>query len=138
MILNILLRTSVQATEDESRVMKALELFLPEDIVTQRVEGHYGNPIILVEGRIRSKSGCRRFIELVRSLLAPPELERLGREVDMRVDEDCVFFLRFDKQVAYLGKMKLGTSDVISARMKLGVFPAKRENAIQEARKLLS
>ncbi len=133
-IHNISLRTIAQATESEDRVRTALSLFLfGDEIETIKTEGHYGNPIIILQAQIKGRK-CARFIGLLKSRLAEHDLKRLKNESCERIDEDCVLHIRFDKQAAYKGIMQLATTaDTIAAEIKIKAYPARREKAIAVA-----
>jgi len=133
-IHNISLRAIVAATESEDRVKTALSIFLFNDeIETIRTEGHYGNPITILQAQIKGR-GCKRFIELLKSGLPEHELDRLRNERCERIDDECCLHIRFDKQEAYKGIVKLAaTPDTIAARIKLKAYPAKLEKAIEVA-----
>lgn len=136
-IHNISLRAIVSATESEDRVKAALSLFLFEnEIESTMTEGHYGNPIIILQAQVKGKD-CKQFIEHLKSKLTEPELKKLKYEVSERTDDECCLHLRFDKQAAFKGTVQLATTtDTISARMKLKAYPAKREKAIEIAETL--
>jgi len=62
------------------------------------------------------------------------ELDRLRNERCERIDDECCLHIRFDKQEAYKGIVKLAaTPDTIAARIKLKAYPAKLEKAIEVA-----
>ncbi len=130
-IHNITFRTIVQATESEDRVKNALSLFIFDGEITAIAsEGHFGNPITILQARIEGKN-CSRFIELLKSKLPENELTRLKNERCERIDEECSFHIRFDKQAAYKGEVRLASiTDTIAAQIKIKAFPAKRERAI--------
>jgi len=134
---HITFRASVAATESDDRVKTALSLFLfDNETKATQTEGHFGNPIIILEGKDRGKD-CARFMELVKSSLSENELETLKNERCERIDDDCCFHIRFDKQAAFEGKVRMATNpDAIIAKIKLKAFPAKRENAIVSAETL--
>ncbi len=132
------LRTSIHATESDDRVKTALSMFLFDNPVHEnRTEGHFGNPIMLLEGHIKG-IGCDRFIALLKQNLPTDEFEKLKNECCERVDDDCCLHIRFDKQAAFEGKFKLATSgDAITARMKMRAYPARKEKALEVAEKML-
>jgi RNA binding exosome subunit len=136
-IHNISLRTIAQATESEDRVKSALSHFLFDDeIETFKTEGHYGNPITILQAHIKG-SGCKRFIELLKSKLVENDLKRLKNELGERIDDECVLHIRFDKQAAYKGVVQLATTtDTIAAQIKLKAYPARRERAVEAAQEL--
>lgn len=131
MIHNILIRTFAHATEDTSRVKFSLKLFLPEDceIKTTMTKGHFGNPITVLEAKLDSKRH-QLFLAILRNL-PKAELLHLKDELKRHIDDDCNFYIRFDKQAAYKGDVKLAqTDDSIVAKMKIISYPALRGNAV--------
>ncbi len=134
----ITLRANVHATESDERVRTALSLFLfNNEISESTTEGHFGNPITVLQGQIKGKD-CRSFIELLKANLTEFERDRIRHELSDRVDDDCCFHLRFDKQAAFSGKVMLAASqDSITARIKLKAYPASRKKAIEAIEMLL-
>ncbi|MFQ6056451.1 MAG: RNA-binding domain-containing protein [Methanosarcinales archaeon] len=140
MIHKISLRVNAHATEDEYRVKKALELFLPQDKIIEKsvVYGHFGNPIKIFQVDLKKKTECKYFIDFIKEKLNKEDLFNLNQEIADRVDNDCNFYLRFDKQSAYKGEVKLSDSgDSIAVGVKIASYPAKRDKAIDIAKKLL-
>ncbi len=136
-IHNITLRAKASATESEERVKTALSIFLFDgEIEIINTEGHFGNPITIFLVLIKGKN-CSRFIEYLKANLSEQELDRLRKELDERVDDDCSLHIRFDKQAAYKGTVQLATAtDTIAAEIKIKAYPAKREKAIEVAEKI--
>ncbi|MBW6518776.1 MAG: exosome subunit [ANME-2 cluster archaeon] len=142
----IALRTTAQATEDPEKVRSALDLFLPSydsekdgsDIVHETVaQGYHGNPIIVMEAEVKKKKDCQYITDLIRQNLGVAGIERLINELPRRVDDDCNLFIRFDKQEAYHGKLVItSSSDAVLLRIKIEVYPARREAAIEAAREM--
>ncbi|MDI6888352.1 MAG: RNA-binding domain-containing protein [Methanocellales archaeon] len=139
MIHYITLRAFVHATENPSKVETALRLFIPEDceINTSKTEGHFGNPITVFTAKLE-KRACKPFMEILKCLPAA-ELSKLRREVEQRVDDDCNFHIRLDKQSACNGTVRLTrTEDAIDIKMKVKTYPSKRDSAIKIMEGLLS
>jgi RNA binding exosome subunit len=136
-IHNISFRTIVSATESEDRVKSALSLFIfDNEIYLNNTEGHFGNPISIMEAKIRGKK-CSQFIELLKSNLPSSDILRLKNELDERIDDECNLHIRLDKQAAFQGMLKLATScDMIVVQIKLKAYPASYENAIAVARNI--
>ncbi len=134
---NITLRAKVSATESEERVKTALSIFLFDgEIEIINTEGHFGNSITIFLACIKGKN-CDRFIEHLKTELSEQELDRLRKELDERIDNDCSLHIRFDKQAAYKGTVQLATTtDTIAADIKIKAYPAKREKAIEIAKKI--
>ncbi len=133
----ITFRASVHATESDDRVKTALSLFLFDNKITQtQTEGHFGNPITLLQGQVRGKD-YKRFIDLLKSSLPEYELEKLRNERCERIDDECCLHIRFDKQAAFEGQVRLATTaDTIIAKIKIRAYPANYENAIEAAEAL--
>ncbi|OPY23951.1 MAG: hypothetical protein A4E23_00414 [Methanomethylovorans sp. PtaU1.Bin073] len=142
MIHHISFRVICHSTEEKSRVMDALGLFLRNierekesrsfaDIVgTIEAEGHYGNPITIFSAQLTRKRDTMSFAEFVHSNMTPEDIETLRDEMPDRLDDDQVFHLRFDKQEAYMGRVKLvSSSDAITAKVKIETYPKDRETA---------
>ena len=125
------LRTFCYATEDKERVEQALRLFLPEEYPIDREtsKGHHGDRIIVLSTRVENADNMRYILDKVTEL---HEFERLDRELDRRVDDDCSLFLQFDKQAAYRGEVRLGRG--ILFRAKVEAYPARKEAAVENAR----
>ena len=128
------LRTFCYATEDEKRVEAALRTYLPEDYPIERTEseGHYGDRIVVLSARVENADEVRHVLSRVASL---SDIDDVRAELDDRVDDNCSFFLTLDKQSAFRGDITRG--DGITLRAKVEAYPAKRENAIANARELL-
>ena len=122
-------RAFCYVTEDEQRVEDALGQLLPAEYELDRAEseGHYGDPILVLSARVESEAGMQAVLDGL-GALPDDERDRLGAELDERVDEDCSFFVSLDKQAAAGGEVRLGEG--ISLRVKVEAYPAKRESAI--------
>lgn len=142
MIHHISLRVIAHSTEEKSRVMDALGLFLKnsfgdkvagslaEIVDSIEAEGHYGNPITILSTQLTRKHDTLAFSDFVHKNMTSEDIETLRDEMPDRLDDDQVFHLRFDKQEAYLGHVKLvSSSDAISAKVKIETYPKNREMA---------
>lgn len=125
--------TYAHATEDEQRVLTALKILLPEGVEIRRskLKGHHGNPIVGFEARIERRKILRELWQRVVAKLRAGESKPLRNIVRKRIDETRHLYLRFDKQLAYVGELALtGSGDAVHLRLKVAAFPAKREIAI--------
>jgi len=125
------LRAFSYATEDEKRVAQALHNFLPEEIELERAEseGHYGDRIVVLSARVENADDIRHVLSRVAEV---DDLDLVLDELDDRVDDNCSFFLTFDKQAAFEDRIERG--DGITLRAKVEAYPAKRDAAIENAR----
>ena len=128
------LRTFCYATEDEKRVEGALRTFLPEEFEVERAtsEGHHGDRIVVLSTRVERADEMRHVLDRLSDL---DTASQLAAELDERVDENCSLFLRLDKQAAFNGDVRLGEG--ITFRAKVEAYPAKKEQAVENAREAL-
>jgi hypothetical protein len=128
------LRAFSYETEDEARVESALRTFLPEEFEVERAEsrGHHGDRIVVRSARVERADGVRQVLAQV---AAAPDYDRIFEELDDRITDNCELFLRFDKQAAFRGEVRLGEG--ITFRAKVEAYPAKREAALENAREAL-
>ncbi|WP_136602358.1 RNA-binding protein [Salinigranum halophilum] len=128
------LRAFSYETEDEARVEAALRTFLPEAFEVERAEsrGHHGDRIVVRSARVERADDVRHVLAQVG---AAPEYDRIFDELDDRITDNCELFLRFDKQAAFRGEVRLGSG--ITFRAKVEAYPAKREAALANARETL-
>lgn len=128
------LRSFCYATEDEKRVEGALRTFLPEDFEIERTvnEGHHGDRIVVLSTRVERADDVRHVLGRLSEL---PDIDGIIDELDERVDPNCSFFLRLDKQAAFRGDVRLGPG--ITFRAKVEAYPAKQEKAVANAREAM-
>jgi RNA-binding protein len=132
-------RFCAHATEDLDKVIEAVQNVLPsdhiEDITFDRknVEGHYGNPIIFFETRIKDKETVKALVEKLSSNLSSLDKNELEQMIDRCVEKGSLY-LRLDKQAAFKGKIKLVTSDPI--RIRIRFRKSKTEDVIEVCREI--
>jgi len=128
------LRTFCYATEDEKRVEEALRQFLPEEYEIERAvnRGHHGDRIVVFSARVDNADDVRHVL---RQLSELSDIDDVMAELDERVDENCAFFLRLDKQDAFQGEVERGPG--ITLRAKVEAYPAKQPAAVENAREAL-
>ncbi|MGM0591730.1 MAG: RNA-binding protein [Halobacteriota archaeon] len=128
------LRTFCYMTEDERRVEAALRSYLPEDFDVERQEttGHHGDRIVVLSARVENAADIRHVLSRLAEL---PNVDKVLDTLDQRVDDNCSFFLRLDKQAAFNDEVRLGPG--ITLRAKVEAYPAKREHAVENAREAI-
>lgn len=136
MFVSARFRTYSHATEDEDRVKQALRLLTgasDKEIKVTINRGYHGNEIRVLETRFRKGPKLTNFLE---RLVENGIYERLEDELETRLDDECVLYLRFDKQEAYQGRWVLHQGeDTIQVKAKVQSFPAKPKKAVEEVRK---
>src|SRR2546427_9520097 len=125
MFHSVELRAHCHATEEESRVGKALRTVCPDGTIeTEPAEGHHGNPILLMRCRIQKDDVIGAFWRRVK---VAGLLDRILETLDERIDEDAVLHIRVDTQKAFAGAIELPPgAEAIAVRGKIAAPPAKK------------
>ncbi len=116
------LRVFAHATEDPERVLSAVRSIIPleltETVVFKKssLTGHHGNPIMILETRIKEKEITQPVFEKLSAGLGILDKDLLSNEIDQHLESGNLY-LRLDKQSAYLNELKLGTTDPIHLRI---------------------
>jgi len=96
----------------------------------EKLEGSFGNEIIKLVLDFEKQAEINDILDLIKSKMVEGDVD-----IDAHVTEDNEFWIRFDKQKAFDGKLELGRGDVIQLKGKVAAFPAKRENAVKMMKK---
>ncbi|ASJ06626.1 RNA-binding protein [Thermococcus pacificus] len=142
---HIRLTTFIQATEDEDKVLDAIATFIPEEIDEDDVifdidetTGFFGNPIKVVNVEIKRSKAVRQFLDYFKELLSEDDRNYLLKHLDEKIDEEGTFYVRFNKQKAYLGDVEIDEgADVIQVRIKIKAFPMRKEAVVKAVREWL-
>ncbi|ANF22895.1 RNA-binding protein [Thermococcus piezophilus] len=142
---HVRLTTFIHATEDEDKVLEAISTFIPEEIDDDDVlfdivetQGFFGNPIKVVNVEIKRSKAVRTFLEYFKELLSDRDKTYLLDHLDEKVDEEGTFYVRFNKQRAYLGEAEVDEGeDVIQIKIKAKAFPIKKEAVVKAVREWL-
>ena len=127
------------ATEDEELIHEVMmDLTGAEDDDAFDVdisEGLHGNPITVIDANL---SHNKEYERLFRNIGEGP-LRTVLDELEQRVDDDCILYLRLDKQKAVQGTYEISHSgDVISITAKIVAHPARKDIAVKNAKDFLT
>ncbi len=142
---HVRLTTFIQATEDEDKVLEAVATFIPEEIDEDDIifdidetKGFFGNPIKVVNVEIKRSKAVRQFIDYFKELLSREDRRYLLENLNEKVDEEGTFYVRFNKQKAYLGEPAVeDCDDAIQIRIKVKAFPMRKETVVKAVREWL-
>jgi len=129
---NVELSTHVHATENELKVVRALLNLVPPQlrdgvkIITNEGQGHFGNDIKTIKVQFKGEES----LFVAKYILS--SIDQLDREIILvslgSRFENGKLYLRFNKQLAYLGTIRLDDGDdVIKVVMKLNHWVLKSE-----------
>jgi len=143
---HIRVSTFAHATEDPEKVLEAMGIFFPEDVPSEDIEfeileteGYFGNPIKVINAELKRSKSVKKMLEHLKELLNDEDKEYLLENLEEKVDETGTFFIRFNKQKAYLGEVAVGEGeDVIQVKIKVKAFPMKKETVVKTIKEWLS
>ncbi|RLF83033.1 hypothetical protein DRN41_07475 [Thermococci archaeon] len=142
---HIRVSTFAHATEDPEKVLEAMGIFFPEDIPSEDIEfeileteGYFGNPIKVINAELKRSKSVKKMLEHLKELLNEEDKEYLLENLEEKVDETGTFFIRFNKQKAYLGEVAVGEGeDIIQVKIKVKAFPMKKETVVKTIKEWL-
>lgn len=125
-------RVFANATEDEKKVIKALQFVTGTEQFRRSVTlGYHGNPKTIFESTLNRSHEINSFF--VRWRLE--DLERVLETLPVRIDENGFIFFRFDKQEAFYERLILSEGeDVIAVKGKIMAYPSTWDRAVEVAR----
>jgi RNA binding exosome subunit len=129
---NLFFRVFVNATEDENKVIKALQFVAGINEFKRSLStGYHGNPITILETILRKKTEIDAFFSRVSS----NDLKKIVDTLERRTDDEGFVYFRFDKQLAYLEKLVLTDGeDVIAVKGKVKAYPSTYDRAIDKSK----
>jgi hypothetical protein len=116
------IRVFAHATEEPSKVQKAVQNLLPtalsQTLLFEKTScaGHHGNPIILFTSKLTDKKLLPSMLEKIGKDLCTLDKEELNRDLKMHIEKGNLY-LRFDKQSAFLGTLKFSQNDPIHIKI---------------------
>ncbi len=121
-IAYITIRVFSHATEDQEKVQTAVRNILPEDLAANvtfkktSLTGHHGNPIVLLEAKLEDRKALPTALDKIAFGLNSLDKEQLGSEMKQHIEKRNLY-LRFDKQNAFQGTLKLSPNDPIHLKI---------------------
>jgi RNA-binding protein len=139
-IHSVTVNVFVRSTEDESKVLAAFRLIVPENVLIERqpVTGHFGNSIVILKARTEQAQAIRLIIRAIGHKLSKREFIRLREQIPQHLSEKCTLVVKFNKQAAARGVLELGDDDPIVVRTKIAAYPARPSIAAEIARDVLN
>ncbi len=139
-IERIVVSAVVHSTEDMEKVGEAIAELIPFEfeIEVSKAKGHFGNEMYFLEVEIKDKKKIKEFLKyILNRLKESEELKSLKRTLEDRIDPNNILHLRFDKQKAYLGEIRLTSNDPIAVKVKIVTYPSKKEYAVKVVRNII-
>ena len=123
------------ATEDQEKLHDVMaKISGTMDFGAEISDGHHGNQMVILSAELKNDRECRELF----GRLGKDVISYLLNDPENRVDEDCVLYLRVDKQAAVLDRYEVAHhGDVISITGKIVSHPARKEIAVGNMRRFL-
>ena len=123
------IETFCYATEKEELVSQTFrDLIGTDEFQTDVSESEHGNQMLILQHMATKQ----REMDEIFSRLGKELLQALSDDLENRIDEDCVFYTRLDKQRAVCGEYRVAHhGDVISITGKVASNPARKEVAME-------
>jgi RNA-binding protein len=137
MIHNISYRVFVYGTENEEKVREAIKTLFPNSHPqTETIEGYFKNPVLILHDKLSKKRETKEFIKILQNLDSSTK-KRVLNELNNKMDDKGNLFLRFDKQRAYRGDLKIiEHGDAVHVKIKIAAYPAKKDKAMELAKEI--
>ena len=129
------IETFCYATEKEDLVSETFRQIAGTDEFQMDIsESEHGNQMLIMQHMVtKQKEMDEIFARLGKGLL-----QDLMDDLENRIDEDCVFYTRLDKQKAVCGEYRVAHhGDVISITGKVASNPARKEVAMENMSQFL-
>jgi hypothetical protein len=116
----------VHATEDISKIFQSFEDVLEikeEDFTIEEVNGHYENPIIMLNVNLVKKQ-AQNFMKKLLELLPSRQVNELIEEIEERT-VNSRFHMRLDKQELIKGNLVVREKETIKLKIHTPVYNKK-------------
>lgn len=132
----IRVQTFCYATERKELLEEVMEELLGDAEYSEELtESEHGNTMTILEARLTKQRQYRELFER----LGPDIRSWILDDMDNRVDDDCMFYIRLDKQKAVLGTYEVAHhGDVIAVTGKIQSHPARKEVAARTLSEFLA
>jgi len=124
--IEITIDVIVHATEDMAKIFQSFEDVLDiteKDFTIEETEGHYENPIILLNAKIVKKQAQNLMGKLL-ELLPAEQVNELVDEIEERT-VDSRFHMRLDKQELIKGNLVIREKDTIKLKIHTPIYNKK-------------
>jgi RNA binding exosome subunit len=121
--IEIIIEIIAHATEDTKKLFESLlELFdiKEEEFVRERLEGHFGNPILLMKTKLVKKR-AEEFIKKLVSKISRSQLDELLQNIEMYF-EGSSLFMRIGKGDLVRKSISLQQNDALKIKISTPVY----------------
>jgi len=144
---SITLKIFVNFDENPEEISDKFLKVIPFDLVKEeltlnrkRVTGFNHEKIMIFELKLKKKKHTSTFLESFKTKLSNDLKLQLLNTLEERMDEECNFYIRLNKQeLIYHDRYALTTDGIcLHIRIHVATYPKRRENALLEMSNYLS
>lgn len=124
--LEVEIQVIIHATEDPQKIFDSFkEIFEidKDDFSIQNLQGHYDNPIALINGRIKKKKAIS-FVRRLISNIPKKDIDEIVEDLENRCDGSGLY-MRISKQSLVQGRIEPADDDPIKLRIYTPVYSQK-------------
>ncbi|MCF8884613.1 MAG: RNA-binding domain-containing protein [Nitrososphaerota archaeon] len=124
-IERLLLQVLCHATEDEEKVMKAVENVVGDEnmfkmsISSQQLKGYYSDPITMIKLELEDSETAIKIVKNILANISEYERKILIDEGLEKGKHGGKLYIRLDKQAAYRGFLRLSDKDAIRIQVDI-------------------
>ena len=121
--IEIIIEIIIHSTEDTKKIFEPLlESFdiKEEEFVKERLEGHFGNPILLMRVKLRKKR-AEEFIKKIVSKISKSQMDEFLQNIAMYF-EDSSLFMRISKGELVRKSISLQQNDALKIKISTPVY----------------
>lgn len=124
--IEITIDVIIHATEDNSKIFQSFEDVLDinrDNFSINETEGHYENPIIMLNTKIIKKQ-AQNFVNKLLEALSVEQVKDLIKEIEERT-VDSRFHMRLDKQELIKGNLVVNEKGTIKLKIHTPIYNKK-------------
>jgi len=124
--LEVEIQVIIHATEDSQKIFDSFKQAFDveqEDLSIQNLQGHYDNPIALVNGKIKKKKAAN-FVKNLISNIPKRDIDEIIEDLENRCDGSGLY-MRISKQSLVEGKIEPAADDPIKLRIYTPIYSQK-------------
>lgn len=141
----IKLTVFVKEGEDEQRIAERLRALVPFDLEAEnivieqtRATGALDNPIVILSITLTKPKHTNAFLERLLDSLTAEQKTLLLQQAPTRLDAECNFFIRFDKNAWLENTLQVTDSgNCFHIKMNLAVYPVNWEGGLAMIQRML-
>jgi len=124
--IEITIDVIIHATEDKSKIFQSFEDILDikeENFTIDETEGHYENPIIMLNAKIVKKQ-AQNLMNILLEMLPDEKVKELIEEIEERTT-DSRFHMRLDKQELIKGNLLSNEKGTVKLKIHTPIYNKK-------------